>query len=693
MNEKITAEHLGRKACVYVRQSTPGQVRNHQEGRRRQYALEDRARAFGWQHVELIDEDQGRTGTGVVERKGFDRLVDEVCQRRVGAVFALEMSRLARSGSEWHTLMEFCAVVGTLLVDEQGVYDPRISIDKLFLGIKGEMSYMEVSTLIQRSNEAKRLKASRGEYYSTIAVGYVRSGGDRICKDPDMRVREAIELIFRKFTELGSVRKTYLWHHDEGLLVPYVSVAYKQHSIVWRRPTYTLLLSMLRHPLYAGAYVYGRRYTQVTIVNGRKRKGIKRKRDPREWSVLIKDHHEGYISWDVFEYNQGLLNNNANMNGQRVRGSIRHGEALLVGLLRCGHCGRKLKVHYRGPSGLGRYVCDDVTETSRRVCISFSSLKVDTAVKDDLLRRLQPLGIEAALNAIEMNAHASDDVCRHTELALEQAKYEAGLARRQYDSVDPLNRLVATELERRWNEKLVAVADLEGKLADLKHASPGNGKLSQQERQELLALGADLPKLWDHPGASSETRKRILRAVIKEIVVHVVGEQIQMKLHWQGGDHTELVAYKNFSGKTRFTTDVDTVDLVRSLARLLSDGGIAGLLNRLGKLTAKGNTWTAHRVCSLRNTHGISVHREGERAERGEVNLAEAAAILQAKPMTVLRLIQRKVLPASQPCVLAPWTILREDLDSPAVRRALVNTDRGSDPVTSESGQESLDIQ
>jgi hypothetical protein len=326
------------------------------------------------------------------------------------------------------------------------------------------------------------------------------------------------------------------------------------------------------------------------------------------------------------------------------------------------------------------------------MCISFGTLKVDLAITEELLRRLQPLGIEAALHAIEMSDHSSDDVCRHIDLALEQARYEAGLARRQYDSVDPLNTLVASELERRWNEKLVAVANLEDKLADLKRSNPENRKLSQEERQELLTLGSDLPKLWDHPGASSETRKRILRTVIKEIIVQLEGDQIQMKLHWQGGDHTELIVHKNWSGKTRFTTDIETVDLVRSLARLLSDAGIAGLLNRLGELTVRDNTWTAHRVSALRNNHDIAVYREGERAERGEVNLMVAAEILQTRAMTVLRLIQRKVLSASQPCVLAPCTIRRVDLHSAAVKRALASADR-SDPLTSNPEREDFNFQ
>lgn len=691
MNSKIKPEHLARVAYVYIRQSSPDQVRNHQESRRRQYALQEHARELGWRDVAVIDEDQGRSGCGTTIRAGFERLLTEVCEGKVGAVIALEISRLARNGREWHTLMEFCAVVGTLLMDEHGVYDPRLTNDRLLLGMKSTMAEMELSTLRQRSHEARKLKASRGEYYSCVAVGYIRNEGGGLDKDPDERVREAIELIFRKFTELGSVRKVLIWHHQEALCVPYVQYGARAHQLEWKPPTYQWLLHLLQKPIYAGAYVYGRRTGQITLRAGRKRIVYTRVRDPSQWTVLIRDHHEGYISWDIFEHNQHMITHNANMLGDRVQGSIRRGEALLSGLLRCGHCGRKLAVMYGGGrGGVGRYLCRDPKTSRTRTCISFGALRVDEAVCAEMLQRLQPLGIEAALRAIEAQEGAGSDVHRHVELALEQARYEVSLARRQYDSVDPLNRLVASELERRWNERLLTVAELENKLADLKRASAD--QFGQDERQALLALGSDLPQAWNHPAASVETRKRILRTIIKEIVVRVDGTRVQLKLHWHGGDHTELVARKNPSGTSHLATDTDTVELIRSLARLLPDASIAALLNRLGKRTTRDNTWNAIRVCAFRNSHDIAVYRDRERAERGEVNLEEAAQLLQVKSMTVLRLIQRKVLAAQQPCSGAPWSIRRDDLDSPAVRQALIGG-RHNGPITPDPDQVSLDFQ
>ncbi len=691
MSSKITPEHLARTAYVYIRQSSPDQVRNNQESRRRQYALQMHAKQLGWTNVVVIDDDQGRSGSGTA-RPGFERLLSAVCEGNVGAVLALEISRLARNGREWHTLMEFCAIVDALLIDEHGVYDPRHTNDRLLLGVKSTLAEMELSTFRQRSQEAIKLKAARGEMYTRLAVGYVRNGRGGLDKDPDTRLRVAIELVFRKFAEVGSIRQVLIWHRQEGLCVPYTHYGAQGGTVQWKLPVYETVKNFLRNPIYAGAYAYGRTASQTLLQEGRKRIVHRRHHEQGQWRALIREHHEGYISWEVFEHNQHLITQNANMLGEQVQGSIRRGEALLAGLLRCGHCARKLGVAYGGRRGnVGRYECVGTKIAhGGGGCISFGALRVDEAVGDEVLQRLQPLGIEAALQAIETRERAGDDVHRHVELQLEQARYEASLARRQYDSVDPLNRLVAAELERRWNERLVVVEQLEEKLAALKRASMQ--QLSELERAQLLALGADLQKVWHHQGASAATRKRILRTVIKEIIARVEGNLIHLKLHWQGGDHTALVVQKNGHGKHRFVTDTDITELIRALARLLPDTGVAALLNRLSKRTAKGHTWNATRVRAFRHDHEIAVYRKGERAERGEVNLEEAATLLQIEAMTVLRLIQRKVLSAQQPCVGAPWTIRRSDLDSPAVQQALARG-RHERSLTPDPNQSNLDFQ
>ena len=410
---RVTPEHLTRAAWVYVRQSTPGQVRQHQESRGRQYALRDRARQLGWRNVEVVDEDLGRSGGGT-ERPGYDRLLAAVCRGDVGAVLSLEASRLARNGREWHTLIDYCGLVGCLLADETSVYDPRLPDDRLLLGMKGTMSEMELSTLRFRSVEALRRKARRGELFLTVAVGYVRVDRDGIGMDPDQRVQEAVALVFRKFAELGSIRQVHLWLRHEGIELPAVVRDQSRHRVVWKLPVYNTLHHMLTNPVYAGAYAFGRTGSRTYLENGRKRvvRGFRRERD--KWDVLIRDHHDGYITWAEYERNQRAITENANRHGAAVRGSVRKGEALLAGLLRCGHCGRNLHVGYSGAQGnVVRYQCQGghVNHGTER-CISFGGLRVDRAVSEAVLRVLKPLGIEAALRAIEERQRASCEVLR-----------------------------------------------------------------------------------------------------------------------------------------------------------------------------------------------------------------------------------------------------------------------------------------
>jgi DNA invertase Pin-like site-specific DNA recombinase len=335
----ITSAHLSRTAYVYVRQSKPEQVIDHPESRRRQYALKDRALALGWKSVIVIDDDLGRSGDGT-ERIGFDRVLAEVCTGKVGAVFAIEDSRLARNGRQWHTLLEFCALVNCLTIDENNIHDPRQANDRLLLGVRGAFSELELSILRQRSQEALRLKAARGELHTRMAVGYVLSDDQKVEMDPDRRVREAIKLIFRKFSEFGSVRQATIWLKEEGIKLPTVVYGAEGRTIECRLAAYSITYAVLKNPVYAGAYVYGRRTSQVHLEGGRKRITRNMQRLREEWEVLIPNHHEGYISWEQYECNQRIINGNANMNGTMVSGAARNGGGLLAGLLRCGHCGR-----------------------------------------------------------------------------------------------------------------------------------------------------------------------------------------------------------------------------------------------------------------------------------------------------------------------------------------------------------------
>jgi len=684
---KIMPDHRERQAYVYVRQSTPDQLLHNHESRRRQYALADRARALGWSEVVVVDDDLGRSGGGV-ERPGFERLLVAICEARVGIVLAVEASRLARNGRDWHTLLEFCGLVGCLLADEDGVYDPRLPNDRLLLGMKGTMSEMELSLLRQRSFEALHQKARRGELFFTVAVGYRKARHDRIEIDPDLRVREAITLVFRKFDEFHSVRQVHLWLRQEEIRLPAVEHGSLEPRIVWKLPVYNTILHLLTNPIYGGAYAFGRTYSRVSVRDGRKRVVRGFRRSQTEWEVLLPDHHEGYISWEEFGRNQRLIADNANSKGLMARGSVRRGDALLAGLLRCGHCGRRLHVAYSGTVGFCvRYHCRGahINHGTAR-CISFGGLRVDTAVSAELLRVLAPFGIEAALRALDARAADNSETHRQTELALTQARYEAGLARRQYDAVDPDNRLVVAELERRWNDRLVEVHRIEEQLATLKTAKVAMP--TAEERARLTALGADIEALWHHPGATAETRKHVLRTAIVEIMAKIVGDTVDLTVHWQGGDHTRLTVPKNRMGQHRLTTDAETGELIRTLSRQQPDAGIAAILNRCGKRTGKGNTWTESRVRSHRSAHGIAVYRDGEMAERGELTLEETARRLKVSKMTVLRLIDSAVIPARQACKGAPWAIPEAELAGLDTRAAFIRR-----PQPENADQQSLVLQ
>jgi hypothetical protein len=493
-------------------------------------------------------------------------------------------------------------------------------------------------------------------------------------------------MVFAKFAELQSVRQVHVWLREEGIAMPTACHSTAEgRSIVWRLPLYNTVHNILTNPVYAGAYAFGRTMSKVSVEEGRKRVRRGVRRPLAEWDVLLKDQHEGYISWAEFERNQQVIANNATGKGSAIaRGAARHGELLLAGLLRCGHCGRKMYVAYGGKAG--RYHCEGalVNHGTQR-CISFGGLRADHAVGMEVLRVLKPLGIDAAVKALDAQAGETSAAKRQLELALQRARFEAAHARRQYDVVDPTNRLVAGELERRWNEALQVVHRIESDIAAIEARKPV--PFGEVERQQLMRLGSDLALAWSHPAATSATRKRIVRAALSEIVVRVEAEHIEMILHWHGGDHTELKLQKNGAGKHRWTIPEDTLSLVRELARLMPDRQIARLLNRAGKPTGRGNGWTQARVCSFRSHHGIAVHRESEWAERGEITLVAVAQTIGVSVMTALRMVRLGIIKGRQVCRGAPWVIKAEDV---AAYRAQNASRR---PLTANPAQQDFDFQ
>jgi DNA invertase Pin-like site-specific DNA recombinase len=471
MNPKISADHLKRRAIVYIRQSSPGQVIHNQESQRRQYGLADHARQLGFQQVEIIDEDLGRSGSGQVERPGFQHLVAEVCTGQVGAVLCIEASRLARNGRDWHHLIELCGLVRAIVIDPDGVYDPGILNDRLLLGLKGTMSEFELNLLRQRSLEAIRQKARRGELQFRLSLGFRWTQNGKVEIDPDRRVQEAVHLVFTKMTELGSARQVLLWFRGEKTSLPSLVVETPGHDIVWKLPVYNTIWHMLRNPMYAGAYAFGKTETRTKVIDGRARKSDGHFKSPETWMVLIRDHHPGYISWEQFERNQAMLSDNAHMKSRMEPKAGRGGRSLLAGLLRCRRCGRMLHVAYSGTHGeVPRYHCRGAQiNHGTDWCISFGGLKPDRTVAAEILQAVEGNAIEAALEVAARAAEQQRQRHRALSLELEQARYEARLAARRYEAVDPDNRLVAAELEARWNATLRAVGEVEQRLRDNEH--------------------------------------------------------------------------------------------------------------------------------------------------------------------------------------------------------------------------------
>jgi DNA invertase Pin-like site-specific DNA recombinase len=604
MNPKLTVDRLRRRALIYVRQSSPGQVLHHPESQRLQRGLIERARELGFADVRVID-DLGRTGSGLVERPGFEHLVAEVCNGEVGAVFCLEASRLARNGREWHHLFELCGMVDAVVVDGDGIYDPKITNDRLLLGLKGIMSEYELTLLRQRSLETRRQKASRGELEFNLPVGLCWNASGKIEKDPDERVQQAIALVVNKMMELGSVRQVLVWFRKQNISLPALSFhpdGPDGPKLIWKPPVYRTVWAILSNPLYAGAYAYGRREVRTHIVEGRVRKSKGHRKSRSEWSVLIREHHPGYMDWEQYEKIQAMMASNTFMNCNGEAKAGRGGRALLSGMLRCRRCGRMLHVSYIGKEHtVPRYNCDDANlRQGERRCVSFSGLWVDEAVAKEVLQAVSGNAVEAALEAAEQMEQRRHELRQALALQVEEARYEARLAARRYEAVDPDQRLVAAELERRWNAALQKTRELEEKLQEF---DLGIKKVPLPNKEFLLSLAQDLPAVWNAPSTDMRLKQRIVRILIEEIVADIDenNREIVLLIHWAGGRHSELRLKKRETGQHGRCTSMEAVEVVRRMAGRFSDEQIAATLNRLGMHTGIGNTWDKNRVYSLRH--------------------------------------------------------------------------------------------
>jgi DNA invertase Pin-like site-specific DNA recombinase len=676
MSEKLTARHLGRKAILYVRQSSAYQVSHNLESQKLQYAMQDRLRQLGWREIEVVDDDLGRSAAGTVLRAGFERMVAEVCLGKVGAVAAREVSRFARNSREWQQLVEVCRVVDTVLVDQEMVYAPRQSNDRLLLGLKGSLNEYELDLLRQRSVEARREKARRGELLVVAPVGYVKGEG-RLEKDPDRRVQEAIRSVFNKFLELGTARQTLMWFLEHGLQLP---VRDAREELRWRRPSYDTIRRILTNPAYGGAYAYGKSEHRLAYADGEPRKAQRRK--PREqWLALIPLAHDGYVSWEQFERIQQTIAQN--MRGPEQAGAANVGRALLAGLLRCRRCGHKLTVRYTGSRhDVLRYSCwRGFLDNGEPRCIAFGGVPVDEAIAREILRVVRPAAIEAAVMASEDEAHKCDEVVAALERDLEAARYSARRAQKQFDAADPENRLVADELERRWNRALEQVRVLELKIEEHVHRQAEAGTPTREEFEDLAA---DLEAIWNDDHTDARLKKRIVRTLVREIVVDVDAQagEVILVIHWKGGLHTELRLPRRRRGQNNAQTSQAVVDGVRVLARLCSDDLIASVLNRNGLLTGRGNRWTRERVTALRSHHGIACYTAEQSTGEGWMNLTNAANLLGISARTLRLAVERGEIQAQHPFPDGPWVFNRSELETQAARTLVQRvSDRNGNPA------------
>jgi DNA invertase Pin-like site-specific DNA recombinase len=685
MIDKLTPAHLALNAYVYVRQSTQQQVRMHHESRRRQYGLADRARQLGFAGVVVIDEDLGRSGSGLVDRPGFGQLLAAIGQNQAGAVLALEASRLARNNRDWHHLLDLRAMTGTLLIDDQGMYDPRDVNDRLVLGLQGTMSEFELALFRQRARQAFEQTVGRGHAMWEVPVGLVRTEDDRLEKTPDRRVQEAVAGVFRKFRELGSARQTMLWYRGEDVLVPRAVAGPCGRAVVGRLPTSSRIRQMLTNPTDAGVLAYGRTATRTVVEQGRARQAGRRRKPRDQWKVLILDNHAGYIGWEEYQWHLRMLAENSAMRAGQTGGAARGGGARLSGLLRCGRCGRQLVVGYSGNTGnVPRYLCQGGrVDRGSAACQSLGAARVDSAVCEPLLEAVQPAGVQAALDAREQLGDRQRERRQSLALALERARYEVDRARRQYDLVDPANRLVAGELESRWDAALSRGAELERQLAELDGAEE---TIRPREREWLLGLGRDLPSLWSHPAAPAELKKRLLRAALREIVIADNADRTEpvLALHWPGGVHTELRVERTKTGQHRRVADADVIALVSELSKVCTDQTTAATLNRLGYRTGTGKTWRAHSVANLRYSHRLPNYEKGV----AWLTVEQAAAALDVSHTVIRRRIAAGTLPATQVVPRAPRIIARESLSLAGVQAAVQAVHAGRQPRRPTPGQQ-----
>jgi DNA invertase Pin-like site-specific DNA recombinase len=675
---KIKPTHIQRVACVYIRQSTPGQVEHNRESTARQYALADRAAQLGWpkEQVIIIDDDLGLSGSTTDKRSGFARLTSEVALANVGIVLGLEVSRLARNNADWYRLLELCGVTDTLIGDNDGVYHPALFNDRLLLGLKGTMSEAELHIIRARLDGGIRNKAARGELRRGLPVGFIWGEQDgEVLFHPDEAVTGALRTVFERFAEFGSARRVWLWFRSEGLSFPLQTMpAGMPGPIRWVAPTYHALHQVLTNPVYAGAYTYGKtRYERYVDENGAVRKRI-RHLPMDQWSVLIQNHHPGFIDWVTFQTNQARLDSNTRPKPHQAGGAVREGSALLQGLATCGHCGRRLHVHYRGRNSAPGYHCagKDLVNGRGVYCLNVGGMVIEQAVANAFLEVVTPAAVQATMLSVQQLQANHDAALSQWRLEVERTRYEAHRAERRYRNVEPENRLVGRGLETEWENRLRDLAAAEAELRRREQQRPN--PIGPEQLKRIQMLGSDIRQVWTAPAITDRDRKELLRTLLEEVILNLKRAEghAHLTLRWRGGAITVLdVPVPRFKPMGP-RTDEDTISLLRRLAALYPDEVIAGIFNRQDRKTATGERFTANQVGSLRRYRNIPRFQPSAEPPTGElVSIRKAAHILGMNTSSIHRWLTDGFIAGEQVTPGAPWQIrITDELRARIVQQA-----------------------
>jgi DNA invertase Pin-like site-specific DNA recombinase len=641
MMSKVEPRHLEKPAYIYVRQSTMAQVRHHQESTERQYALRDKACALGWPSsmTRILDGDLGQSGAHSSGREDFKILVADVSMGRVGAVMALEASRLARSNADWHRLIELCSLTDTLIIDEDGCYSPSDFNDGLLLGLKATMSQAELHLLRARLQGGRLNKAKKGELYSQPPAGYTYDEQGRIVFDPDEEVCGAVRLVFALFRQTGTAYGVVKEFNRRGFRYPRrVNGGIWNSKLGWGRLTPSRALDTLNNPSYAGVYVYGR-YQRIKEIDAEGNICSRTRKMPMSsWKIVIDNHHEGYISWEEYLANLAKLESNRIHGEQTLLSSpAREGIALVQGLLLCGRCGHRLSVRYEGTRGrYPAYQCTvQLLGASGTTCMRIRCDPVDEAISKRVLEVLRPAELELAAKALHELEVRDEAMGRQWRMRIDRAEYEAQLAQKRYEEVDPSNRLVAATLERRWNDALEKIEQVRSEYAEVQRVQAR--ATTPEQKAKIMSLAKELPKLWNAPTTKAKDKKRMVRLLIKDITVEKLERKALLHVRWQGGA-TEDISVELKRKRRRIYPD-ELIKQVRELAHSLSDKGIAAKLNAQGKTSASGKPFTFATVRSIRQQYRILVGQPVKLP--GEYTVTEAAARFGVEPKIIYYWMER----------------------------------------------------